>query len=179
MIRYSIDGKRTAPGRARRRMPASAVAVAVGVAVASLWLVASAEDGSAARGAPLATAAPPATAAPAVVARLADISSHDGLYRATMVLPPGPIGRDRPLASTLEVRTARGAPVEGAALALESWMPDDTTVVAPRPRATAELGGGRYRIEGLRFDREGWWNVRLRISGAAGTDSLAFNLVLR
>ena len=171
MIRHSGKGKRTASRGAGRRMSVSAVAVTIGAVVAALWLVASAEDGSAARGAP---ARP---AAVAIAARLSGIPSHDGLYRASMLPSPDPTERNRPLAWTVVVRTAAGAPVDGAALTLESWMPDDTTVVAPRPWA-AELGGGRYRVEGLAFDRPGWWNVRLRISGAAGTDSLAFNLIL-
>jgi len=33
---------------------------------------------------------------------------------------------------------------------------------------------GHYRVDGLRFDRRGWWNVRLNIAVPGGTDSLAF-----
>ena len=174
MSQDSMERKRTAARTAHRRLPSSAVVAAVGAALAALWLVTSAEDGSAARGAPVAV-----STAPVVVARLSDIPSHGGLYRASVVPSPSPIERTRPLAWTVVVRTAAGAPVEGASLALESWMPDDKSAVPPRPRATAALGGGRYRVEGLRFDRAGWWNVKLQISAAAGTDSLAFNLVLR
>ena len=77
----------------------------------------------------------------------------------------------------VEVRTATGSLVEGATLALESWMPDETKVLATHPRVTGYLGAGRYRIDGLRFDQRGWWNVRLQVAAAGGTDSLSFNLV--
>jgi hypothetical protein len=135
---------------------------------AAIFLIAGATAGVAAR---------PSSVAPAV-ALLSDIPSHDRAYRASMIASPDAIALDRRLTWTVEVRTASGAPVQGAALALESWMPDDSTAGMAHPRATWELGGGRYRVEGLRLNRRGWWNVKLRISSAAGTDSLAFNLVL-
>ena len=96
-----------------------------------------------------------------------------------MITSSDPIELARPLTLTVEVRTAADAPVEGALLALESWMPDNENVSVARPRAIAELGRGFYRVEGIRFDSRGWWNVRLRISTPGVTDSLAFNLVLR
>lgn len=151
----------------RRRVRLAVVASGSG-ALGAVWLIASATESVAAR---------PAFVTP-TAAMLADIPSHDRAYRASLIPSPGPIGWDRPLAWTVEIRTAAGAPVTGAALALESWMPDDERPSAERPRETAELGAGRYRIEGLRFDRRGWWNVRLRVSDAGVTDSLAFNLVL-
>ena len=168
MVGYQaqVFGKRDAGRIARRRMQLSAFAT--GAAIASLLLIASASDGAAARRA-LVTPA---------VAILSDVPSHNQTYRASMVPSPDPIERNRPLVWKIEVRSATGAPVEGAALALESWMPNDSGVSVARPRVTAELSGGRYRVEGLRFDRRGWWNVKLRISAAGTTDSLAFNLVL-
>ena len=150
----------------RRRMQLSVVAT--GAAIASLWLIASADDGAAARSVPVIPS----------VAMLSDVPSHNRVYRASMVPSPDRIERNRPLTWTVEVRTAAGASVERATLSLESWMPDDESARVARPRATEELGGGRYRVGGIRFDHGGWWNVRLQISAAGVTDSLAFNLVL-
>ena len=116
------------------------------------------------------------TAAPAF-ARVSAIPSHNGVYQASLVAPSSPIAGSGPDGWTVEVRTAAGTPVENAALALESWMPDDARVNATRPRATRYLGDGRYRVDGLRLDQHGWWNVRLEIAASVGTDSLAFNLV--
>src|SRR5215217_1972992 len=103
--------------------------------------------------------------------RLTNIPSHNGVYRASMIASAnGPW--------TIEVQTATGMPVPSASLALDGWMPDEERGIAMRPRVT-ELAHGRYRVDGLRLDRHGWWNVKLAISAAAGTDSLAFNLVRR
>ena len=142
---------------------------ATGAAIALLCLIATADDGFTARAAWVTP----------VAASVSDIPSHSRAYRASMITSSDPIELARLLTLTVEVRTATDAPVEGASLALESWMPDDENVSVARPRAIAELGRGFYRVEGIRFDSRGWWNVRLRISTADVTDSLAFNLVLR
>jgi hypothetical protein len=101
--------------------------------------------------------------------RLSNIPSHNDVYRASMTSAAN--GQ-----WTIEIQTASGTRVPNASLALESWMPDDERFVAVHPRVS-ELSEGRYRVDGLRLDRPGWWNVRLAISAASGTDSLAFNLV--
>ena len=153
---------------ARWKMEISAVLAAMGVAAAVVPPIAGTGD----------RAAPGLTrSTTAAFSRLSAIPSHNGVYRASLVEPSGPA---RPFGSrvwTVEVKTAAGSPVEGATLALESWMPDETQVLATRPRVTGYLGAGRYRIDGLRIDRRGWWNVRLQVTAAGGTDSLAFNLV--
>lgn len=169
MIGYQARTERTRPfdRTTRQRMKVSLVTTSV--AIAALLLIASADDGFPARRASLTP----------VVATFSNVPSHNGAYRASMIPSPHAIEPNIPLVWTVEIRTAAGLPVEGASLALESWMPDDESVSVTRPRTTAELGGGRYRVAGLRFGGRGWWNVRLRVSGAGVTDSLAFNLVLR
>ena len=109
--------------------------------------------------------------------RLADVPSHNGAYRASLVPSSDAAGQLESRVWTIAVETAIGAPVVDATLALEIWMPDDDAVHATRLRVTGYLGDGRYRVEGVRFDRRGWWNVRLQIAAPGGTDSLAFNLV--
>ena len=123
------------------------------------------------------TAARVATPATAAFSRTSSIPSHNGVYRASLVpLPEVRHGRDGDV-WTVEVRAANGDPVADATLALESWMPDHERMGATAARVTGSLGDGRYRVEGLRLDRRGWWNVRLVVAASAGTDSLAFNMV--
>ena len=45
-----------------------------------------------------------------------------------------------------------------------------------RPRVTKSLGNGAYEISGVRFNMGGWWEVKLTITTAAGTDTVTFNL---
>jgi YtkA-like len=103
--------------------------------------------------------------------------SHDGHFRAGVVhrtrSAPG-----TPESWTVRVTDAAGAPVQGARIGASAWMPAADARPAAPGWTAAELGGGRYRIDGLRFPREGWWNVPFRITAGAWTDSLAFNLVL-
>jgi hypothetical protein len=40
------------------------------------------------------------------------------------------------------------------------------------------VGKGNYRVEGLRFQMGGWWEVTFNISAAAQNDTVTFNLVL-
>ena len=101
--------------------------------------------------------------------KLSNVPSHNGAYRASMTASADSQW-------TIEVETASGTRVPNASLALKSWMPDDERFVAVHPRVS-KLGEGRYRVDGLRLDRPGWWNVKLAISATSGTDSLAFNLV--
>ena len=169
MPRYSKHAQRQrTPHRSTRRRSQFSFTI-TGTAIALLCLIASANDGFTARAASVAPA----------LAVLSDVPSHNRVYRASMIPSPDPIERNRSLTWTVEVRTGADTPVEGALLMLESWMPDDRTVSVARPSAIADVGGGFYRIEGLRLDSPGWWNLRLQISAAGTTDSLAFNLVLR
>ena len=121
--------------------------------------------------------ASPTSANAAAFTRLSSIPSHNGLYRASLISSPSEGHAGEGSAWMVELRTANGAPVERATLALESWMPDDEETGTRRARVTGYLGDGRYRVEGLRLDGRGWWNVRLTVAASAGTDSLAFNLI--
>ena len=46
------------------------------------------------------------------------------------------------------------------------------------PKATASLGQGRYRIEGVKFNMTGLWELKLAITAPAGEDKVTFNLML-
>ena len=113
---------------------------------------------------------------PVAFSRIADVPSHNERYVASLVPSSTPPHLGQPLEWTIVIRNAAGISQEHASLLVDSWMPDDSAS-GSRSYATRELGAGRYRVDGLRFDRQGWWNVRLRVSAAGTTDSLAFNLV--
>lgn len=168
MNRQPVQAERPRTQVARWKIEVSAVLAAMGIAVAVVPPIADA-GGRAGPGLTRRSASP--------FSRLAAVPSHNARYRASLVAASDPNGASGSRAWVVEVRTATGLPVEHATLALESWMPDDDAVRASRAHVAADLGAGRYRIDGLRFDRRGWWNVRLQVVGSSGTDSLAFNLV--
>lgn len=75
------------------------------------------------------------------------------------------------------VRTPDGAPVEDARVRIDGGMPQHGHGLPTAPQASEHLGDGRYLIEGVRFNMGGWWEFRLDIASAAGTDAVVFNLV--
>jgi hypothetical protein len=107
-----------------------------------------------------------------VAARLADIPSHNRVYRASLDLTSDSVG-------TLRVRSASDVPVPNASVSMEAWMPDQERVAHAAPAAIEYVGAGTYRVSPLTFHRSGWWNIMARVTAAGRTDSLAFNVILR
>lgn len=106
-----------------------------------------------------------------VAARLADVPSHNRLYRASLALTSDSVW-------VLRVRSASGVPVRNARVAMGAWMPEETGAAPASLVAAKYAGGGAYRVRPLALDRAGWWNVRVQISAAGRVDSLAFNMIL-
>lgn len=111
-----------------------------------------------------------------LTAQLYDVPSHNRLYRASLLPLTDPANRDG-IEWKLRVEKSDREPVSGASLVMQAWMPEEPAVAEYRPRVSAD-GDGGYHIEGLRLDRAGWWNMRLRITHAGMTDSLAFNIIM-
>ncbi len=104
--------------------------------------------------------------------------SQQGLYQVTLEPEGGRIKPGEAHSWLLTVKTAAGKPVEYAAIDISGGMPQHRHGLPSSPQASDYLGKGRYRIEGLKFTMDGWWQLHIGISAAAGTDSVVFNLVL-
>jgi len=102
----------------------------------------------------------------------------NGLFMASFEPEHGIIQQGQLQSWLLTVKTAAGAPVEGAAITVSGGMPQHNHGLPTSPQATDYLGEGRYRIDGVKFTMSGWWQLRFAISAAAGSDSVVFNVVL-
>ncbi|HEX2206487.1 MAG TPA: FixH family protein [Longimicrobium sp.] len=102
--------------------------------------------------------------------------SAGGVYEASIETAE-PLRVRRMQSVKLNVRAA-GTPVEGAAIVVDGGMPQHGHGLPTTPRVTRPLGGGAYQVEGVKFNMGGWWELRFRITSAAGTDSVTFNLDL-
>jgi hypothetical protein len=102
----------------------------------------------------------------------------NGLFTASFEPERGVIQQGELQSWLLTVKTAAGAPVEGAAITVSGGMPQHNHGLPTSPQATDYLGEGRYRIDGVKFTMSGWWQLRFAISAAAGSDSVVFNVVL-
>jgi hypothetical protein len=101
-----------------------------------------------------------------------------GLYSVTIMPEAEPLKQGEMHNWVLTLKTAAGQPVEGASIAIDGGMPQHGHGLPTAPQATGYLGEGRYRIEGVRFNMSGWWELKFAISAAQGDDSATFNVVL-
>ena len=101
-----------------------------------------------------------------------------GLYRVAIAPEAEPFDRSALHSWIATVSTPAGAPVEGAEISIDGGMPQHGHGLPTAPAVTASLGGGRYRIEGVRFNMGGLWEFKLRIRAAPGEDDVTFNLDL-
>jgi hypothetical protein len=105
-------------------------------------------------------------------------ASAKGLYAVAIAPEKEPLEQGPLHSWILTLKTADGAPLEGAAISVGGGMPQHGHGLPTQPQATAYLGEGRYRIEGVRFNMSGWWEFKFDIKAAAGDDSVVFNLTL-
>lgn len=105
-------------------------------------------------------------------------NSAKGLYVLSIAPEAGEPRQGELHAWVVTVKTRQGAPVEGAAISVGGGMPEHAHGLPTSPEATAYLGDGRYRIEGMKFSMTGWWQLKLGVTAPAGADEVTFNLVL-
>lgn len=103
-------------------------------------------------------------------------SSDKGVFTMTIAPEKEPFDRAAIHSWIATVKTAAGAPVTGARIDVDGGMPHHGHGLPTKPAMTAELGEGRYRIEGVKFNMVGWWEFKLDVKAGAGTDRVTFNL---
>lgn len=78
----------------------------------------------------------------------------------------------------IEIKTPRGEPVNGAVIVAGGGMPGHGHGLPTAPQMTAELGGGKYRFSGYRFNMAGRWVLNFTITSGLGEDVVEFDLDL-
>jgi hypothetical protein len=76
------------------------------------------------------------------------------------------------------VETPDGEPVENAEIKVDGGMPEHGHGLPTKPQMTEYLGEGDYRVEGMKFQMTGWWEVKFDITAEGQTDKVTFNLML-
>jgi hypothetical protein len=116
---------------------------------------------------------------PAGLDTATDRLTDNGLFRVSYVSDLDPIAINQMQSWILHVETADGQPVENAAISVGGGMPQHGHGLPTRPQVTEYLGDGNYRVEGLRFQMGGWWEVSFSIDDGSQQDTITFNIVLR
>lgn len=104
-------------------------------------------------------------------------TSAKGLYKATLQASE-PLKPRKMLELPVSITDANGEAITGATITVDGGMPQHRHGLPTRPRVTKDHGDGTYTISGLRFNMGGWWELKLTITTAAGTDTVTFNLGL-
>jgi hypothetical protein len=78
----------------------------------------------------------------------------------------------------IKLTSPDGAPVSNARIAVGGGMPQHGHGLPTRPQVTRELTGGTYLMEGMKFSMAGWWEIKLAIQAAEGSDTAIFNTVV-
>jgi hypothetical protein len=78
----------------------------------------------------------------------------------------------------VKVVSATGVPVRQARIAVDGGMPQHGHGLPTRPQVTRELEEGAYLLEGMKFSMPGWWEIKLAINAAEGSDKVTFNTMV-
>jgi hypothetical protein len=77
----------------------------------------------------------------------------------------------------LHIAAPDGSAVNNASVSFDGGMPQHGHGFPTSPRISGGEGGD-YRIDGIKFSMGGWWEIKLAINGALGSDTVTFNTVL-
>lgn len=79
---------------------------------------------------------------------------------------------------TLHLETPDGQPIDNATVSVDGGMPQHGHGLPTEPQVTDNLGNGDYRVEGIKFQMPGWWEVKFAVEFDGQTDVITFNLML-
>jgi hypothetical protein len=101
-----------------------------------------------------------------------------GHYIASILPEQEPVSVGLMHAWLVTLTDREGSPVDGARITIDGGMPQHGHGLPTLPQVTGDLGNGRYYIDGVKFNMQGWWELKLGIDGPAGSDAVTFNIVL-
>lgn len=75
------------------------------------------------------------------------------------------------------VTDSTGAPVVGANITVQPFMPDHGHP-SPRQSIVTEMGNGVYHVDPVNFSMRGYWEVRTQIQAGDVTDNVVFKVCI-
>ncbi len=104
-------------------------------------------------------------------------ASAKGIYSVAIEPVGGTFTQNEMHAWVVTIRTPAGGPVTGATIAVDGGMPQHGHGLPTSPQAV-ETGDGVYRVDGVRFNMGGWWELKFHVTAAPGEDDVVFNVTL-
>ncbi len=102
----------------------------------------------------------------------------EGKYVVTLVPPPAPAAVNAMHSWQVKLAGQGGAPVTHARITVDGGMPQHGHGLPTQPLVRRELSDGIYLLEGMKFSMTGWWEIKLAVDAANGTDKVTFNTVV-
>lgn len=96
----------------------------------------------------------------------------------TFTTPGGEPQINRMHSWILHIENESGAEIEGALIDVSGGMPEHNHGLPTKPRVTEELGGGDYKLEGMRFHMSGYWEIVVTITTEYGDSTVIISLRL-
>ena len=104
--------------------------------------------------------------------------SEKGNYRVTLYSSKSPIPQRTIHDWVLHLETQDGELVEDAKIYVFGGMPMHQHGFPTRPRIKEYLGAGNYRIEGIKFNMPGHWEMRFNIKRKDQLDRVVYKIHL-
>lgn len=98
--------------------------------------------------------------------------------RVSYSTPAGPPVINRMHSWILHIESSDGEPVENAEIIVNGGMPEHDHGLPTQPRVTEELGGGDYRLDGMRFHMRGYWEIEVTVVTREGSSAVVIPLTL-
>ena len=105
-------------------------------------------------------------------------TANAGGFIVTYTTPDGPPEINRMHSWILYVESDSGEAVEGAQIEVDGGMPAHDHGLPTRPQVTEELGGGYYRLDGVRFHMSGQWEMIVTIQSDESEETVVISLNL-
>ena len=96
----------------------------------------------------------------------------------TYTTPDGDLAINQMHSWILHIEDEDGLEIEGAIVDVAGGMPEHDHGLPTKPRVTEELGGGDYRLEGMRFHMKGYWEIVVSVTTDAGQFDVTISLQL-
>jgi hypothetical protein len=106
-------------------------------------------------------------------------TSENGIFQVSIEPAMDPLPLNQMHGWILNLMDGSGNPVEDAQITVEGGMPAHNHGMPTVPQVTANLGGGRYQVEGVQFQMPGHWVVTFNIASGTQLDSVTYNLMLQ
>ncbi len=118
-----------------------------------------------------------ATAVVACLLLMPPVARADDLI-VTYTTPDGDPTINQMHSWILHIENEDGLEIEGAIVEVSGGMPEHDHGLPTKPRVTEELGGGDYKLQGMRFHMAGYWEIEVSIITDSGTSKVTIPLQL-